>query len=104
MRLILKDYHERSCIDRSSSNRKHLVALRKFLLHTLAYPGFPSFQKGITIYAREGPTFAVIAGLLLDTKPWDNSSNRWAPAGKPRIVCHADSKQTIRLGCDALLS
>jgi hypothetical protein len=66
--------------------------------------GLPRFQKGITIYAREGHTFAVIAGLLLDTKPWDNSSNRWAPAGKPRIVCHADSKQTIRLGCDALLS
>jgi len=33
----------------------------------------------ITIYAREGHTFAVIAGLRLDTTPWDNSSNRWAP-------------------------
>ena len=35
--------------------------------------------KWITIYAREGHTFAVIAGLRLDTTPWDNSSNRWAP-------------------------
>jgi hypothetical protein len=33
----------------------------------------------ITIYARDGHTFAVIAGLRLDTTPWDNSSNRWAP-------------------------
>jgi hypothetical protein len=33
----------------------------------------------ITIYAREGHTFAVIAGLRIDTTPWDNSSNRWAP-------------------------
>lgn len=35
--------------------------------------------KWITIYAREGHAFAVIAGLRLDTTPWDNSSNRWAP-------------------------
>jgi hypothetical protein len=35
--------------------------------------------KWITVYAREGHTFAVIAGLRLDTTPWDNSSNRWAP-------------------------
>src|SRR6266513_2872248 len=34
--------------------------------------------KWITVYAREGHTFAVIAGLRLDTTPWDNSSN-WAP-------------------------
>ncbi len=34
---------------------------------------------GITVYACEGHTFAVIAGLRLDTTPWDNSSNRWAP-------------------------
>jgi hypothetical protein len=33
----------------------------------------------ITIYARKGHTFAVIAGLRLDTTPWDNSSNRFAP-------------------------
>jgi hypothetical protein len=35
--------------------------------------------KWITIYAREGHTFAVIAGLRLDTTPWDNSTYRWAP-------------------------
>jgi hypothetical protein len=35
--------------------------------------------KWITIYARDGHTFAVLAGLRLDTTPWDNSSNRWAP-------------------------
>ncbi len=35
--------------------------------------------KWITVYACEGHTFAVIAGLRLDTTPWDNSSNRWAP-------------------------
>ena len=35
--------------------------------------------KWITVYAREGHTFAVIAGLRIDTTPWDNSSNRWAP-------------------------
>jgi hypothetical protein len=35
--------------------------------------------KWITIYARRGHAFAVIAGLRLDTTPWDNSSNRFAP-------------------------
>jgi hypothetical protein len=35
--------------------------------------------KWITIYARNGHAFAVIAGLRLDTTPWDNSSDRWAP-------------------------
>jgi hypothetical protein len=35
--------------------------------------------KWITIYAREGHTFAVIAGLRLDTTPWDNPTYRWAP-------------------------
>ena len=35
--------------------------------------------KWITIYARNGHAFAVIAGLRLDTTPWDNSSNRFAP-------------------------
>ena len=33
----------------------------------------------ITIYARKGHAFAVIAGLRLDTTPWDNSSDRFAP-------------------------
>jgi hypothetical protein len=35
--------------------------------------------KWITIYARNGHAFAVIAGLRIDTTPWDNSSDRWAP-------------------------
>jgi hypothetical protein len=35
--------------------------------------------KWITIYAREGHTFAVIAGLRLDTTPWDNYTGLWAP-------------------------
>jgi hypothetical protein len=35
--------------------------------------------KWITIYARDGHTFAVIAGLRLDTTPWDNYTGRWAP-------------------------
>jgi hypothetical protein len=35
--------------------------------------------KWITIYARDGHTFAVIAGLRLDTTPYDNYTGRWAP-------------------------
>jgi hypothetical protein len=34
--------------------------------------------KWITVYARNGHAFAVIAGLRLDTTAW-NSSRRWAP-------------------------
>jgi hypothetical protein len=33
----------------------------------------------ITIYAREGHTFAVIAGLRLDTTPYDRYAGKWAP-------------------------
>jgi hypothetical protein len=35
--------------------------------------------KWITIYARDGHTFAVIAGLRLDTTPYDNYTGQWAP-------------------------
>ena len=35
--------------------------------------------KWITVYAREGHTFAVIAGLRLDTTPCDHYSGKWAP-------------------------
>lgn len=35
--------------------------------------------KWITIYAREGHTFAVIAGLRLDTTPYDHYTGKWAP-------------------------
>jgi len=33
----------------------------------------------ITVYAREGHTFAVIAGLRLDTTPFDHYTGKWAP-------------------------
>jgi hypothetical protein len=35
--------------------------------------------KWITVYSRRGHTFAVIAGLRLDTTPYDNYTGRWAP-------------------------
>jgi len=35
--------------------------------------------KWITVYAREGHTFAVIAGLRLDTTPYEHYSDKWAP-------------------------
>ena len=42
--------------------------------------------KWITVYARKGHTFAVIAGLRLDTTPYDNYTGRWAPGGSRPIV------------------
>jgi hypothetical protein len=39
--------------------------------------------KWMTIYAREGHTFAVIAGLRLDTTPFDNYTGKWAPRWYP---------------------
>ena len=35
--------------------------------------------KWITVYARNGHTFAVIAGLRLDTTPYVTGRERWAP-------------------------
>ena len=35
--------------------------------------------KWITVYARDGHTFAVIAGLRLDTTPYDRYTGKWAP-------------------------
>ena len=35
--------------------------------------------KWITVYARNGHTFALIAGLRLDTTPMGNYRGRWAP-------------------------
>jgi hypothetical protein len=35
--------------------------------------------KWITIYARDGHTFAIIAGLRLDTTPFDRYTGKWAP-------------------------
>jgi len=37
----------------------------------------------ITIYAREGHPFAVIAGLRLDTTPFDRYTSKWAPRWYP---------------------
>jgi hypothetical protein len=39
--------------------------------------------KWITVYARNGHTFAVIAGLRLDTTPYDRFGNRFAPRWQP---------------------
>ena len=39
--------------------------------------------KWITVYARDGHTFAVIAGLRLDTTSPHNPSRRWAPRWQP---------------------
>ncbi|MEP7014553.1 MAG: hypothetical protein ABI925_03855 [Verrucomicrobiota bacterium] len=39
--------------------------------------------KWITVYARNGHTFAVIAGLRLDTTPFVTGRERWAPAWQP---------------------
>ena len=39
--------------------------------------------KWITVYARNGHTFAVIAGLRLDTTSPNNPSRRWAPRWQP---------------------
>jgi hypothetical protein len=35
--------------------------------------------KWITVYARDGHAFAVIAGLRLDTTAWNESVGNWAP-------------------------
>lgn len=39
--------------------------------------------KWITVYARSGHVFAVIAGLRLDTTSPHNPSRRWAPRWQP---------------------
>jgi hypothetical protein len=39
--------------------------------------------KWITIYARNGHTFAIIAGLRLDTTPYITGRERWKPAWQP---------------------
>ena len=37
----------------------------------------------ITVYARNGHTFAVIAGLRLDTTPYVTGREKWAPGWQP---------------------
>ena len=39
--------------------------------------------KWITVYARKGHTFAVVAGLRLDTTPYRTAHDRWAPRWQP---------------------
>lgn len=39
--------------------------------------------KWITVYARNGHTFAVIAGLRLDTTPYITGHDQWAPRWQP---------------------
>ena len=39
--------------------------------------------KWITVYARNGHTFAVIAGLRLDTTPYITGREKWRPAWQP---------------------
>ncbi len=39
--------------------------------------------KWITVYARHGHTFAVIAGLRLDTTPYITGREKWRPAWQP---------------------
>ena len=39
--------------------------------------------KWITVYARNGHTFAVIAGLRLDTTPFVTGREKWAPGWQP---------------------
>jgi hypothetical protein len=49
------------------------------------FRGYGSRGRGkwITVYARDGHTFAVIAGLRLDTTSPHNPSRRWAPRWQP---------------------
>ena len=39
--------------------------------------------KWITIYARNGHTYAIIAGLRLDTTPYLTAHDKWSPGWKP---------------------
>ena len=41
--------------------------------------------KWITVYARNGHTFAIIAGLRLDTTPYITANDRWAPRWQPTV-------------------
>ena len=41
--------------------------------------------KWITVYARNGHTFAIVAGLRLDTTPYIHANDRWAPRWQPTI-------------------
>ncbi|HEX8490469.1 MAG TPA: hypothetical protein VF626_05590 [Chthoniobacterales bacterium] len=55
--------------------------------------------KWITIYARNGHSFAVIAGLRLDTTSPNNPSRRWAPRWQPtdRVPRGFDARHPVGL-------
>jgi cell wall-associated NlpC family hydrolase len=55
--------------------------------------------KWITVYARNGHTFAVIAGLRLDTTPYITGRERWAPAwqASPRGPLGFEARHPIGL-------
>jgi hypothetical protein len=55
--------------------------------------------KWITIYTRPGHTFAVIAGLRLDTTPWDDYTGRWAPRWQPteRVPLKFEARHPVGL-------
>ncbi|HZE13076.1 MAG TPA: hypothetical protein VE086_04900 [Chthoniobacterales bacterium] len=55
--------------------------------------------KWITVYARNGHTFAIIAGLRLDTTSPHNPSRRWAPRWQPteRIAKGFEARHPIGL-------
>jgi hypothetical protein len=63
--------------------------------------------KWITIYARNGHAFAVIAGLRLDTTAWSNRSDREAPRWQvtfrsPRRLRAAPSRRALETEQPAL--
>lgn len=55
--------------------------------------------KWITVYAREGHTFAIIAGLRLDTTPYDNYVTHWAPRWQtiPRMPRGFEARHPVGL-------
>jgi hypothetical protein len=54
------------------------MSSKEFRVYGTRGPG-----KWITVYARNGHTFAVIAGLRLDTTSPHNPNRRWAPRWQP---------------------
>ena len=55
--------------------------------------------KWITVYARNGHAYAVIAGLRLDTTAWNNRSDREAPRWHPTTVRRVASSRGTRPAC-----
>ncbi len=55
--------------------------------------------KWITVYAREGHTFAVIAGLRLDTTPFDHYTGEMGTSLVQGLPPTAASMQGIPSGC-----